>query len=85
MDLIRSIWDVGASVSGERIVQQAGIFIYTKLVLLYGTVAYAAPFTGYGVMVILDHGQNAFTVYGHLAGSALRPGMAVTRVPAFVR
>ncbi|MBI5673642.1 MAG: polysaccharide biosynthesis C-terminal domain-containing protein, partial [Nitrospirae bacterium] len=38
LDLIRSIWDVGASVSGERIVQQAGIFIYTKLVLLYGTV-----------------------------------------------
>lgn len=44
-----------------------------------GTVAYAAPFTGYGVMVILDHGENAFTVYGHLAGTALRPGMSVTR------
>jgi hypothetical protein len=26
LDLFRSIWDVGASVSGERIVQQAGIF-----------------------------------------------------------
>jgi Na+-driven multidrug efflux pump len=26
LDLIRSIWKVGASVSGERIVQQAGIF-----------------------------------------------------------
>jgi septal ring factor EnvC (AmiA/AmiB activator) len=44
-----------------------------------GTVAYAAPFTGYGVMVILDHGQDAFTVYGHLAGTALRPGLVVTR------
>jgi murein hydrolase activator len=44
-----------------------------------GTVAYAAPFTGYGVMVILDHGQDAFTVYGHLSGTALRPGLAVTR------
>ena len=44
-----------------------------------GTVAYAAPFTGYGVMVILDHGQDAFTVYGHLSGTALRPGVAVTR------
>jgi septal ring factor EnvC (AmiA/AmiB activator) len=44
-----------------------------------GTVAYAAPFTGYGVMVILDHGDNAFTVYGHLSGTALRPGTAVAR------
>ena len=44
-----------------------------------GTVAYAAPFTGYGVMVILDHGQDAFTVYGHLSGTALRPGTTVAR------
>ena len=44
-----------------------------------GTVAYAAPFTGFGVMVILDHGEDAFTVYGHLAGTALRPGATVTR------
>lgn len=44
-----------------------------------GTVAYAAPFTGFGILVILDHGDNAFTVYGHLAGTALRPGATVTR------
>ncbi len=44
-----------------------------------GTVAYAAPFTGFGVLVILDHGDNTFTVYGHLAGTALRPGATVTR------
>jgi putative MATE family efflux protein len=49
LDLIRSIWDVGASVSGERVVQQAGIFIYTKLVLLYGTVAYAAHQVGLSI------------------------------------
>ncbi len=44
-----------------------------------GTVAYAAPFTGFGVLVILDHGDNAFTVYGHLAGTALRPGTSLAR------
>ncbi|MEP7118242.1 MAG: peptidoglycan DD-metalloendopeptidase family protein [Acidobacteriota bacterium] len=44
-----------------------------------GTVAYVAPFTGFGVLVILDHGDNAFTVYGHLAGTALRPGATVAR------
>ncbi len=49
LDLFRSIWDLGASVSGERIVQQAGIFIYTKLVLLYGTVAYAAHQVGLSI------------------------------------
>ncbi len=49
LDLIRSLWSVGASVSGERIVQQTGIFIYTKLVLLYGTVAYAAHQVGLSI------------------------------------
>lgn len=44
-----------------------------------GTVAYSAPFTGFGILVIVDHGDNAFTVYGHLAGTALRPGTKVTR------
>jgi len=44
-----------------------------------GTVAYVAPFTGFGVLVILDHGGNAFTVYGHLAATALRPGGSLGR------
>lgn len=44
-----------------------------------GTVAYAAPFTGYGVLVIVDHGADAFTVYGHLAGTALKPGATIGR------
>jgi putative MATE family efflux protein len=49
LDLVRSIWDVGAPVSGERIVQQAGILIYTKLVLIYGTVTYAAHQVGLSI------------------------------------
>ncbi len=44
-----------------------------------GTVAYVAPFTGFGVLVILDHGGNAFTIYGHLSGTSLRPAAVVTR------
>lgn len=44
-----------------------------------GTIAYSAPFTGFGVLVIVDHGDNAFTVYGHLAGTALRAGTVVAR------
>ncbi len=49
LSLLRTLWDVGAPVSGERIVQQAGILIYTKLVLLYGTVSYAAHQVGLSI------------------------------------
>jgi len=49
LDLIRTLWHVGAPVSGERIVQQAGILVYTKLVLLYGTVSYAAHQVGLSI------------------------------------
>ena len=31
-----------------------------------GTVAHAAPFSGFGNLVILDHGNQAFSVYGYL-------------------
>jgi putative MATE family efflux protein len=48
-DLYRTMWQVGAPVSGERIVQQAGILAYTKIVLLYGTVAYAAHQVGLSI------------------------------------
>jgi putative MATE family efflux protein len=48
-DLIRSTWDIGASVSGERVFQQAGIILYTKIVLLYGTVSYAAHQVGLSI------------------------------------
>lgn len=49
LDLIRSAWDIGAPVSGERLFQQAGILLYTKIVLLYGTVAYAAHQVGLSI------------------------------------
>ena len=48
-DLIRSTWQIGASVSGERVVQQAGVMFYTKIVLLYGTSAYAAHQVGLSI------------------------------------
>lgn len=31
-----------------------------------GTVAYAAPFTGFGNLVIVDHGRRAYSLYGYL-------------------
>lgn len=44
-----------------------------------GTVAYAAPFTGFGTLVIVDHGRNAFTLYGHLSQAAVTSGARVGR------
>jgi septal ring factor EnvC (AmiA/AmiB activator) len=44
-----------------------------------GTVAYAAPFTGFGTLVIVDHGQSAFTLYGHLAETVVSAGTNVSR------
>lgn len=32
-----------------------------------GIVAYADQFTGYGTLVIVDHGDNAYSLYGYLA------------------
>jgi putative MATE family efflux protein len=48
-DLIRSTWQIGAPVSGERVLQQAGVMFYTKIVLLYGTTAYAAHQVGLSI------------------------------------
>jgi septal ring factor EnvC (AmiA/AmiB activator) len=32
-----------------------------------GTVVYAEQFTGYGDLVIVDHGENAYSLYGYLS------------------
>ncbi len=42
-----------------------------------GTVAFAGPFTGFGTLVILDHGGNSFTLYGYLSSVAVDRGAVV--------
>jgi murein hydrolase activator len=44
-----------------------------------GTVAYAAPFSGFGTLVIVDHGSSAFTLYGHLQDASVTAGTNVSR------
>jgi septal ring factor EnvC (AmiA/AmiB activator) len=39
-----------------------------------GVVAFAGPFTGYGTLLILDHGNTAYSLYGHLAGVTVKKG-----------
>jgi murein hydrolase activator len=44
-----------------------------------GTVAYAAPFAGFGTLVILDHGDQAFSLYGYLDRVLVSRGAPVVR------
>ena len=44
-----------------------------------GQVAYADAFTGFGNMVIVDHGNETYSVYGYLSVIAARPGALVDR------
>lgn len=44
-----------------------------------GTVAFAEPFSGFGNLVIIDHGNAAFSMYGHLAGIDARAGSRIAR------
>ena len=42
-----------------------------------GTVTFAASFVGFGTLVILDHGANNFTLYGHLQQATVGEGTRV--------
>ena len=42
-----------------------------------GSVGFAGPFTGFGTLVILDHGGNGYSLYGYLGSTALQQGQTV--------
>jgi murein hydrolase activator len=42
-----------------------------------GTIAYAEPFSGFGNLVIIDHGANNYSLYGYLASSSVQRGQMV--------
>ena len=44
-----------------------------------GTVAFAGPFAGFGNLVILDHGAQAFSLYGDLLEIDVRKGTRIER------
>ena len=44
-----------------------------------GTVSYAAPHPAYGRLVIVDHGDGHYTVYGGLGAITAQPGTPVER------
>jgi septal ring factor EnvC (AmiA/AmiB activator) len=44
-----------------------------------GTVAFADTFSGYGKLVIVDHGNQAFSLYGHLLDISVARGARVSQ------
>jgi septal ring factor EnvC (AmiA/AmiB activator) len=44
-----------------------------------GTIAFAGPFSGFGTLAIVDHGDRAFTLYGYLASLAVTKGARVEK------
>lgn len=44
-----------------------------------GRAVHAGPFRGYEQLVVLDHGQGLFTVYGHLEQLRLKKGVWVNK------
>jgi septal ring factor EnvC (AmiA/AmiB activator) len=42
-----------------------------------GTVAFSGPFTGYGNLVIVDHGDRSYSLYGHLNSVEVATGQRV--------
>jgi septal ring factor EnvC (AmiA/AmiB activator) len=42
-----------------------------------GTVAFTGPFTGFGNLVILDHGNDAFSLYGNLREVTVKQGASL--------
>jgi len=42
-----------------------------------GTVAYADAFSGFGTLVIVDHGRETYSLYGYLASASVERGQTV--------
>ena len=42
-----------------------------------GSVEFAGPFTGYGNLVIVDHGDRSYSLYGHLDSVTVTKGQRI--------
>ena len=66
----------GGTSNGIEIAAQEGS---DALAIHDGTVAFAGPFSGFGNLVILDHGSQAFSLYGDLLDIAAAKGARIER------
>ena len=66
----------GSSPNGIEITTQVGTPVR---VVHDGTVAFADTFAGYGKLVIVEHGEQAFSLYGHLLDISVARGARLSR------
>ncbi len=66
----------GSSANGIEITTPVGTPVR---VVHEGTVAFADTFAGYGKLVIIDHGAQNFSLYGHLLDISVTRGARVSR------
>jgi septal ring factor EnvC (AmiA/AmiB activator) len=66
----------GSSPNGIEITTVVGTPVRA---VLDGTVAFADTFSGYGKLVIVDHGNQSFSLYGHLLDISVARGARVSR------
>ncbi len=71
----RSVADGRTLSNGIEIAAMEGA---TVTAIHNGTVAFADTFTGFGKLVIIDHGNQTFSLYGNLLDIALSVGARVT-------
>lgn len=57
--------------NGVKIVTAPGTPVHA---IFQGTVLYSQWFKGYGNLIILDHGNRVFSLYGNLKSPAVKPG-----------
>jgi septal ring factor EnvC (AmiA/AmiB activator) len=70
---------VGSGTGERKGIEIAAAMTARVAVVHDGTVAFAGPFTGLGNLVIVDHGGNAFSVYGYLDRVDVAKGARVAR------
>jgi murein hydrolase activator len=68
-----------ASAAGPNGIEIASAEGTTVSAIHDGTVAYADIFAGFGNLVIVDHGNQAFSLYGHLSSVEVSRGARVAR------
>jgi septal ring factor EnvC (AmiA/AmiB activator) len=64
----------GSTTNGIEIEATEGA---SALAIHDGTVAFAGPFTGFGNLVILDHGAQTFSLYGDLLDIGVKKGARI--------
>lgn len=62
--------------AGLELIAAAGVSVRA---VAPGTVSYAAPHPAYGRLVIVDHGDGHYTVYGGLGAIITQPGSPIER------